>query len=78
MCMHRLSSVAALSVLLTAPCLGQSPELGRVTSATDIACLGHQHFVGWGWAAAGRWNGQAGGGYLRREMRVLPWRERRR
>jgi S-disulfanyl-L-cysteine oxidoreductase SoxD len=23
--------------------------------------LGHQHFVGWGWAAAGRRNGQAGG-----------------
>jgi hypothetical protein len=37
MCMHRLSSVAALSVVLTAPCLGQGPELGQVTSATDIA-----------------------------------------
>ena len=37
MCMHRLSSVAALSVVLTAPCLGQGPDLGRVTSTTDIA-----------------------------------------
>ena len=37
MCMHRLSSVAALSVFLTARCLGQGPELGQVTSATDIA-----------------------------------------
>jgi S-disulfanyl-L-cysteine oxidoreductase SoxD len=37
MCMHRLSSVAALFVVLTAPCLGQGPELGQVTSATDIA-----------------------------------------
>jgi mono/diheme cytochrome c family protein len=37
MCMHRLSSVAALSIFLTAPCLAQGPELGQVTSATDIA-----------------------------------------
>ena len=38
MCMHRLSSVAALSVVLTAPCLGQGrPELGQMRSATDIA-----------------------------------------
>jgi S-disulfanyl-L-cysteine oxidoreductase SoxD len=37
MCMHRLSSVAALSIVLAAPCLGQGPELGQVTSATDIA-----------------------------------------
>jgi hypothetical protein len=32
MCMHRLSSVGALTVLLTAPCLAQGPELGQVTS----------------------------------------------
>ena len=38
MCTHRLSSVAALSVVLTAPCLGQGrPELGQMRSATDIA-----------------------------------------
>jgi mono/diheme cytochrome c family protein len=38
MYMHRLSSVAAvLSVILTAPCLGQGPELGQVTSEAEIA-----------------------------------------
>ena len=37
MCMHRLSSVAALFVVLTAPCLGQGPELGQVTSEAEIA-----------------------------------------
>jgi cytochrome c len=38
MYMHRLSSVAAvLSVILTAPCLGQGPELGQVAFETEIA-----------------------------------------
>ena len=38
MCMHRRSSVAAaLSLILTAPCLGQGPELGQVTSEAEIA-----------------------------------------
>ena len=37
MCMHRLLSGAALTVLLAAQCLGQGPELGQVTPATDIA-----------------------------------------
>jgi cytochrome c len=35
--MHRLLSGAALTVLLAAQCLGQGPELGQVTPATDIA-----------------------------------------
>jgi mono/diheme cytochrome c family protein len=36
--MHRLSSVAAvLSVILTAPCLGQGPELGQVAFEAEIA-----------------------------------------
>src|SRR6516162_1154517 len=38
MCMHRRSSVAAaLSLILTAPCLGQGPELGQTTSEAEIA-----------------------------------------
>ena len=38
MYMHKLWSVAAvLSVILTAPCLGQGPELGQVTSEAEIA-----------------------------------------
>jgi len=38
MCMHRRSSAAAaLSLILTAPCLGQGPELGQVTSEAEIA-----------------------------------------
>ena len=37
MYMHRLSFVAAaMSVILTAPCHGQGPELGQVTSEAEI------------------------------------------
>jgi cytochrome c len=38
MCMHRRSSIAAaLSVILTAPCFAQAPELGQAISEADIA-----------------------------------------
>jgi hypothetical protein len=81
---HRLSSVAAaLSLILTDSdgavpcCAGSRAEPSRNIRGRNRR-LGHQHSAGWGWAAVRQKNGQAGGGRLCREMRVVPWRERRR